>query len=468
MNILSNARELARTLALSGVLVGCSVYDGALVKPSRAAATQEDDAGVPHDRAADGSDDAGDAVAPSCTSTDSPAGCVRIDAGCDEARCEPELDASMVTDVETQPSVPDACPNDPNKTAPGVCGCGVRDVDSDRDGTLNCLDACPDDAAKTAIGLCGCGRADTDSDDDGTVDCLDACPRDPRKTAIGACGCGAPDTDSDGDETPDCIDACPADAAKTHPGACGCGAREASDAKAGELYCAKALLLHRYSFDASGVAAIDSIAAADGSILGGAQAVQAAGALALGGDLGSGYANEAYVNLPASVWTGLTNATFECWFTWKGAGSVGASAWQRVFDFGTQANGVGRKYLYLTPEAKGGVRTAFSLNGNGTDEVSVVSPQPAPLAVLQHVAVVIDQAASTLTLYVNGVAQGSARLPGTLADIAPSNLWLGRSNFRNDPAFFGSLLEFRIYGTALTSKQVQASAALGPDYNFQP
>jgi hypothetical protein len=439
-----------------------------LVNFSRAAPTQDDDASMPRDGAVDGSDDAGDALVGRCTSKDRPAGCFSGDAGCDEGRCKPERDASMVLDVETQPSRPDACPNDPKKTAPGVCGCGVRDVDSDRDGTLNCLDACPDDPAKTVIGLCGCGRPDTDTDADGTVDCLDACPRDPLKTAIGACGCGAPDIDSDRDETPDCIDACPADAAKTNPGACGCGAREASDAKAGELYCAKALLLHRYSFDASGVTATDSIAGADGSIVGGALAVQAAGALALSGDVGSGYYNEAYVNLPANVWTGLTSATFESWFIWKGAGSVGASAWQRLFDFGTQANGVGRKYLYVTPEAKGGVRAAFSLNGNGADEVSVVSPQPAALAVLQHVAVVIDQAASTLTLYLNGSAQGTTRLPGTLADIAPANLWLGRSNFPNDPAFFGSLLEFRIYGTALTSKQLQASAALGPDYAFLP
>jgi hypothetical protein len=371
-------------------------------------------------------------------------------------------------DVQAQAPRSDACPNDPHKTAPGICGCGVRDVDSDEDGTFNCLDGCPDDPAKTAIGLCGCGRADTDSDEDGTADCLDACPRDPQKTTTGACGCGAPDSDADGDGTPDCNDACPADAAKTHEGACGCGAPDPSDARAGQLYCAKALLRHRYSFDASGATATDSIAGADAIIQGGTQAVQAGGALALGGDLGSGYGNEAYVSLPAGVWTGLTNATFEAWFIWKGAGSVGAAEWQRLFDFGTQASGVARKYVYLSPEAKGGVRAAFSLNGNGSDEVSVVAPQPAALNVLQHVAVIIDQAASTLTLYVNGLAQGSARLPGKLADIAPTNLWLGRSNFSNDPAFFGSVLEFRIYGTALTSQQLQASAALGPDYAFLP
>ncbi|MCU0663878.1 MAG: clostripain-related cysteine peptidase [Myxococcota bacterium] len=32
----------------------------------------------------------------------------------------------------------DQCPNDPNKTSPGICGCGTPDTDSDGDGTPNC------------------------------------------------------------------------------------------------------------------------------------------------------------------------------------------------------------------------------------------------------------------------------------------------------------------------------------------
>jgi predicted Zn-dependent protease len=38
----------------------------------------------------------------------------------------------------------DFCPEDPEKTEPGVCGCGVEDTDSDGDSLLNCLDNCPD------------------------------------------------------------------------------------------------------------------------------------------------------------------------------------------------------------------------------------------------------------------------------------------------------------------------------------
>jgi hypothetical protein len=37
----------------------------------------------------------------------------------------------------------DNCPNDPNKTQPGICGCGVADVDTDGDGIYDCNDNCP-------------------------------------------------------------------------------------------------------------------------------------------------------------------------------------------------------------------------------------------------------------------------------------------------------------------------------------
>ncbi|HPM83249.1 MAG TPA: thrombospondin type 3 repeat-containing protein, partial [Candidatus Anammoximicrobium sp.] len=109
----------------------------------------------------------------------------------------------------------DACPADPNKTDPGVCGCGVPDTDSDGDGTPDCNDLCPNDPLKTDPGVCGCGVADDDSDGDGTPDCNDLCPNDPLKTDPGVCGCGVADDDTDGDGVADCLDGCPTDPNKT-------------------------------------------------------------------------------------------------------------------------------------------------------------------------------------------------------------------------------------------------------------
>lgn len=54
----------------------------------------------------------------------------------------------------------DCCPNDPNKTEPGMCGCGTAETDTDSDSTPNCLDGCPSDPNKVGSGECGCGFPD--------------------------------------------------------------------------------------------------------------------------------------------------------------------------------------------------------------------------------------------------------------------------------------------------------------------
>lgn len=106
------------------------------------------------------------------------------------------------------------CLNAPNQIAGvfedlGENCIGALCLDSDADGTLDCLDDCPDDPNKIEPGICGCGVTDVDTDGDGTADCLDLCPIDPAKTEPGACGCGIPDTDTDGDGIADCNDPCP-------------------------------------------------------------------------------------------------------------------------------------------------------------------------------------------------------------------------------------------------------------------
>jgi|GEM_PF-2472871 len=61
------------------------------------------------------------------------------------------------SDGDGIPDSSDGCPNDPEKTDPGQCGCGVLDTDSDSDGVADCNDGCPDDLEKTDPGICGCG-----------------------------------------------------------------------------------------------------------------------------------------------------------------------------------------------------------------------------------------------------------------------------------------------------------------------
>ena len=87
--------------------------------------------------------------------------------------------ASSITTFCTQSGgIIDNCPNDPNKTEAGLCGCGVTDRDSDNDNTPDCDDNCPTDPNKVSPGSCGCGMPDTDANNNGTPDCEEAslCP----------------------------------------------------------------------------------------------------------------------------------------------------------------------------------------------------------------------------------------------------------------------------------------------------
>ena len=122
----------------------------------------------------------------------------------------------------------DLCPFDPNKNAPGQCGCGVADIDTDGDGVPDCIDECPGDEGKKYPGTCGCGSSDGDSDGDTIIDCQDGCPTDSEKNAPGICGCNVPDIDSDGDNVMDCLDKCPDDPRKQELGVCGCGVEDSA------------------------------------------------------------------------------------------------------------------------------------------------------------------------------------------------------------------------------------------------
>ena len=73
----------------------------------------------------------------------------------------------------------DQCPSDPNKTEPGICGCGNADTDSDGDGIADCIDNCPS--------IPNAGQADSDGDNVGDIcdNCVDVSNSDQRDTNAG-------------------------------------------------------------------------------------------------------------------------------------------------------------------------------------------------------------------------------------------------------------------------------------------
>lgn len=59
------------------------------------------------------------------------------------------------------------------------------EADSDNDGLIDACDGCPDDPDKTSPGTCGCGESDADADGDGLPDCLDVPTTQPSTDCIG-------------------------------------------------------------------------------------------------------------------------------------------------------------------------------------------------------------------------------------------------------------------------------------------
>jgi hypothetical protein len=387
------------------------------------------DAGIPD---ATGADGAGADGAVADGPNDAPnADAISADAASDGA---PPVDAALPCIIDGGDASGDCCPDDPNKTQPGVCGCGVSDFDSDGDGVPDCVDGCPFDATKTAPGVCGCNSPDVDTDGDGVLDCLDGCPKSAAKTTPGVCGCFP-------DNTPLC-------------------------------------LAHRYSFkdgpaadggamDAGSTVVSDSVSRADGTAVN--VTLTGANSLTL-----AGTTSNQYVSLPSGIISALgDNATFEAFVTWTGVGGL----WQRIFDFGSNTGGAGMQgtgttFLFVTPLGGPGVMLATFLNG-GLSEADSPLVFPADNTI-HDVALVMSWSAGdggapmdgggpSMSLYLDGVLRVSVPLANELSLLPDVNNWLGRSQFAADPGLSATYYEFRIYSVARTAQQLMMSAALGHD-----
>jgi len=150
-----------------------------------------------------------------------------------------------------------------------------------------------------------------------------------------------------------------------------------------------------------------------------------------------------YVKLPNGAANGQTFVTV---FKWNGGAD-----WQRVLDFGRGTN----TYAFITPRAGNGkLRFALATNGIASEQV-LDGPTAAPTNAWTHVAVTMDGLRAIL--YVNGVSVATnSSMRGTVPDIAPTNVWLGRSQFAADPYFNGQLSSVRIYARPLSPSEITA------------
>jgi len=171
------------------------------------------------------------------------------------------------------------------------------------------------------------------------------------------------------------------------------------------------------------------------------------------GQIDGGYlfdGTDDYIALPiGSVINTLGSATFSLWANYTRSGGN----WQRLFDIGTGET----VNMFLCPAIDGSnngvMRFAITIGGSGSESRLSASEQLA--TGWHHVAVVIDEGAMDMEMYLDGVSivtAATAVLPKDLGNTTQN--WLGRSEYGADAYYSGSLDEFRIYDRALTAAEI--------------
>lgn len=222
-------------------------------------------------------------------------------------------------------------------------------------------------------------------------------------------------------------------------------------------------LAHRYSFsDGDGDVAVNSIDPTwNGEIR---NAFIQNNEVVLSGGTFSADPGIPHVDLPNGILTNFNSISVEAWVT---ANTL--ENWARLYDFGSSNAGEdmvdsATVSMMLTPR------------GNGNDlRAEISNPQaitarvgnPLPMGVKSHLVYTIDAVSQVARLYLDGVqiavtSNVTAR-PKNLG--VTVNNWIGRSQF-NDPAFDGTVDEFRIWTRALSGSHVALNAHAGPDEVF--
>ena len=157
-----------------------------------------------------------------------------------------------------------------------------------------------------------------------------------------------------------------------------------------------------------------------------------------------------HVDLPiGSLLGSLSDITVATWVDFSNEGGN----WQRIFDFGTSSSA---GYMFLCPRtgAAGPIRFAITPTaGGGESFVDTSSTLPSGW---HHVAAVIDSATMTMSVYVDGAEAASgptATLPQDLG--APTQNWLGRSQYAADGYFNGLIADLSIYRRALSAGEIR-------------
>ncbi len=218
-------------------------------------------------------------------------------------------------------------------------------------------------------------------------------------------------------------------------------------------------LIHRWDFSGPGPVMFDAISAANGDVINADESLDD-GVLAFNGQ------GESYVNLSDPIVSVLTDATLVAWTTWNGG-----AAWQRVFDFGMNDQGVDRRghgqnffMLANMPSVTnasefGFLQMEFDKAGTGVDKIMTEDIAHD----VEHQYAVTVRGGVQIDLYVDGQLMGSTATTGVFSDIDDRNSWFGLSNTSSDAPYNGIFNEFRIYDVALSQCAVDSLYQAGAD-----
>ena len=169
-------------------------------------------------------------------------------------------------------------------------------------------------------------------------------------------------------------------------------------------------------------------------------------------------ASKGYATLPAGILAGTCEMTVATWVNLN-TNNTTASAWQRIWDFGTSSTS---GYMYVAAStnlaaASNALRFTISASGNAAGaEQTVDGLAPLPTLAWHHVAVVLGSTGAVL--YLDGVQVGASSAvtlrPADLGN-TPNN-YIGRSQYSADPYLDGHIDEFRVYNRALSAAEIQA------------
>jgi len=148
-----------------------------------------------------------------------------------------------------------------------------------------------------------------------------------------------------------------------------------------------------------------------------------------------------YATLPAATYFS-GDFTIECWIK-----PTSYTNWSRIIDFG---NGAGNNCVLFSTSYGTSGKPGFYVGGAQFEATSQI-----PLNQWTHLAATLS--GSIATIYINGVASGTANFP-TPANVTRNYNYIGRSNWGwGDPAPSASFDDLRIWSVAKTGAEIISS-----------